>query len=166
MPKPQPADAAWGDWVTDFVVLGLDELRVALPLACVERVVRAVSVTPLPVAPDIVLGMVNVGGRVISVVDLRRRFRLPARDIGLTDRIVVAHTGHRSVALVADRVYGVFDYDKPDTVGAETILPGLEYVEGVVKLDDGLILIHNLDRFLSLEEAAALDRALAMREGA
>lgn len=155
-----------GDGVADFVVLGLDELRIALPLSSVERVVRAVCVTPLPAAPDIVLGVVNVRGRILPAVDLRRRFRLPKREIGLNDQLVVAHTGQRPVALVADRVDGVFEYDEPATVGAEAILPGLAYVEGVVKLDDGLILIHNLDRFLSLEEAASLDRALAVQEGA
>ncbi len=150
--------------MTDYAVLGFDELRVALPLSCVERVVRAVYLTPLPDAPEIVLGVVNVAGRVIPAVNMRRRFRLPEREIGLADQIVIAHTGHRPVALVADAVHGIFEYAEPDIVGAETILPGLEYVDGVVKLDDGLILIHNLDRFLSLEEAASLDRAMAMSE--
>jgi purine-binding chemotaxis protein CheW len=95
---------------------------------------------------------------------MRRRFRLPERDIALTDQLVIAHTRQRPVALVADAVDGIFEYTEPDIVGAETILPGLEYIDGVVKLGDGLILIHNLDRFLSLEEAASLDCAMAMSE--
>jgi purine-binding chemotaxis protein CheW len=95
---------------------------------------------------------------------MRRRFRLPERDIALTDQLVIAHTRQRPVALVADAVDGIFEYAEPDIVGAETILPGLEYIDGVVKLGDGLILIHNLDRFLSLEEAATLDRAMATSE--
>lgn len=148
----------------EYVVLCFDALRIALPLSGVERVIHAVYVTPLPGAPAIVSGVVNVQGRVIPVVNMRRRFRLPAREMALTDRLVIAHTAQRAVALVADSVSGVLEHAEPDCVDAETILPGLEYVDGVVKLDDGLILIHDLDRFLSLDEADALDRAMAAAE--
>ena len=153
-----------GDCMAEYAVLCFDELRVALPLPCVERVVRAAYLTALPDAPEIVLGVVNVQGRVIPAVNMRRRFRLPDREIALADQLVIAHTGQRSVALVADAVSGIFEYAEPDIVGAESILPGLEYVDGVVKLGDGLILIHNLGRFLSLEEGESLDRAMAMSE--
>lgn len=147
--------------MTKYTVLCFDEMRVALPLRYIERVVRAVSLTPLPQAPKIILGVVNVAGHIIPVVNMRKRFNLPERDISLSDQLVIAHTGQRSVALMADSVSGVVEYAAPDIVGAASILPGLEYIEGVMKLGDGLILIHNLDRFLSLEEATSLDRALA-----
>lgn len=150
--------------MAEFAVFCLDDLRVALPLACVERVVRAAYLTPLPDAPEIVLGVVNIQGLVIPAVNMRRRFRLPEREIGVSDQLLIAYTGRRAVALVADAVSGIFEYAEPDIVRAETILPGLEYIDGVVKLDDGLILIHHLDRFLSLEEATSLDRAMAMGE--
>jgi len=149
--------------MAEYAILYFDELRVALPLSFVERVVRAVYLTPLPGAPEIVLGVVNLAGRIIPAVNMRRRFRLPEREIALTDQLVIAHTARRSVALVTDTVDGISEYAEPDIVDAETILPGLEYIEGVVKLGDGLVLIHNLDRFLSLEEAVSLDRAMAMR---
>lgn len=151
--------------MAEYAVLGFDDLRVALPLPFIERVVRAVYLTHLPDAPEIVLGVVNVEGRVIPAVNMRRRFRLPEREMSLTDQLVIAHTSQRSVALLADAVSGIAEYAEPDIVGADTILPGLEYVDGVVKLGDGLILIHNLDRFLSLEEAASLDRAMATAKG-
>lgn len=149
----------------EYVVLCFDALRIALPLSGVERVIRAVYVTPLPGAPAIVSGVANVQGRVIPVVDMRRRFRLPQRQMALADRIVIAHTAQRPVALVADSVSGVLEHAGPDRVDAETFLPGLEYVEGVVKLDDGLILIHDLDWFLSLDEAETLDQVMASAEG-
>lgn len=148
--------------MAEYAILYFDELCVALPLPFVERVVRAVYLTPLPDAPEIVLGVVNLAGRIIPAVNMRRRFRLPEREIALTDQLVIAHTAQRSVALVTDTVGGISEYVESDIVDAETILPGLEYIEGVVKLGDGLVLIHNLDRFLSLEEAVSLDRAMAM----
>ena len=143
-----------------LVVFSLDGQRYALALAAVERVVRAIEITPLPKAPDIVLGIVNVQGRVVPLINVRRRFRLPEREMALTDQIVIAHTARRPVALVVDAVAGVLDYPEREAVAAQDILPGAGYVEGVVKLKDGLILIHNLDRFLSLDEEASLDRAL------
>ena len=63
-----------------IVVFALDEQRYALHLLAVERVVRAVEVTALPEAPEIVLGVVNVKGRIVPVINVRRRFRLPERN--------------------------------------------------------------------------------------
>jgi chemotaxis signal transduction protein len=60
-----------------LVVFTLDEQRYALHLDAVKRIVRAVEVTPLPKAPQIVLGVVNVQGKVIPVMNLRSRFSLP-----------------------------------------------------------------------------------------
>ncbi len=143
-----------------LVVFTLGEQRYGLPLSSVERAVRMVEITPLPKAPDIVLGVINVHGRLVPVVNLRRRFRLPERDIALTDQIIVAHTRQRPVALVADAVQDVMTYSQEHVVDANQILPGIEYIEGVLKLDDGMLLIHDLDGFLSLDEEHALDDAL------
>jgi len=143
-----------------LVVFTLDENRYALYLSAVERVVRMVEITPLPKAPGIVLGVVNLQGRVIPVINMRRRFNLADREIELGDQLVIAHTPQRSVAFAADSVSSVIEYPKEKVVEAENILPGMEYVEGVVKLEDGMILIHDLDTFLSFEEAKMLDKAL------
>lgn len=147
------------DKQNQFVVFTLDEQRFGLELTAVERVVRRVEITPLPKAPEIVLGVVNVRGRVIPVVDIRRRFRLPERRPALSDQIIIARTAQRAVALAVDATIEVLDRPQEDIIEALRVLPGIEYVEGVLKLKDGLILIHDLNRFLSLEEEAALDRA-------
>ena len=146
--------------MAQLVVFTLDDRRYGLALSAVERAVRMVDVTPLPQAPQIVLGVVNVQGRVVPVVNLRRRFRLPERDFALADQLLIARTARRPVALAADAVTGVLEYSAQEAAGAPDIVPGIEYVEGVVKLPDGLVLIHDLDRFLSLEEEAALGRAI------
>ncbi|HEY8887555.1 MAG TPA: chemotaxis protein CheW [Gallionella sp.] len=143
-----------------LIVFVLDRQRYALPLHAVDRVVRMVAITPLPKAPDIVLGVVNFQGRVIPVINMRRRFNLPEKDIALTDQLVVAHTSRRPVALVADAVHDVITSSAQSLIETENILHGVEYVEGVVKLGDGMILIHDLDKFLSLEEESSLNQAL------
>lgn len=144
-----------------MVGLTLDGQRYALSLAQVERVIRAVEITPLPQAPEIITGVINVRGRVIPVVDIRKRFRLPVREITLSDQFVIARTSRRLVALVADGTDGIMELPEHRVVRAEKILPDLEYVEGVAKLDNGMILIHDLDTFLSLQEEKTLERALS-----
>ena len=90
---------------SDFIIVfTLDDQRYALPLPAADRVVRMAAITPLPNAPGIILGVVNFQGRVIPVINVRRRFCLPEREIALTDQLVVAHTARRPVALVADAV--------------------------------------------------------------
>lgn len=146
--------------LNQFVVFALDEQRYALHLSVVETTVRAVEVTPLPKAPGIVLGVVNVQGRIIPVVNVRQRFGLPEREMELNDRLILAHTSRRAVALVVDSVSGVVTRSEREVIAAEEILPGVEYVEGVAKLPDGMVLIHDLDAFLSFDEEKTLDDAM------
>ena len=144
-----------------LVAFRLDDRRYGLPLASVDRVVRIVDITPLPNAPEVVLGLINVQGRVIAVVDVRKRFRLPQRVSTLSDSLIIARTPARAVALVADSVAGVVECSEGETVPAQAIVPGMEYVEGVVKLSDGMLLIHDLARLLSLDEERRLNEAIA-----
>ena len=145
------------------VVFTLDGQRYALYLSDVERIIRVVEITPLPKAPEIVLGIVNVGGQIIPVVNIRKRFRLPERELNLSDVLIIAQTGRRTVALVADTASGVIEGSEQDVTAAKEILPRMEYVKGVVKLKDGMILINDLESFLSLEEEKALDDAMSKK---
>ena len=147
-----------------LVVFTLDEQRYALYLPVVERVVIAVEVTPLPQAPDIVFGIINIQGKVIPVVNIRKRFGLPEREIDLSDQFIIANTSTRTVVLVADTVSGVIEPSGGKLINSENITPGMEYVDGVIKLEDGLILIHDIDSFLSLEEEKKLNNTLKKME--
>ncbi|MEW5913985.1 MAG: chemotaxis protein CheW [Thermodesulfobacteriota bacterium] len=149
----------------DILVFTLDAPQYALPLAIVERVLRAVEITPLPKAPEIVRGVINLRGRVIPVVDIRRRFGLPARTLRLDDRLLVAQASHRPVALVVDEVVGLRRLAQEQTQDSEPALSFAPHLKGVAKLEDGLALIYDLDQFLSLDEQKALDAALSGGDG-
>jgi purine-binding chemotaxis protein CheW len=148
-----------------LVVFSLDDQRYALALARVQRAVRVVGITPLPKAPPIVLGIIDLGGVVIPVIDIRQRFNHPPRDVRLSDHLIVATTGKRTVALLVDETKGVIEASPESFAPAGEILPGLELVDGAMKLENGLILIHDLERLLSLEEETAIDRALSASSG-
>lgn len=150
---------------SQIVVFILGEQRYALHLAALERIVRVVEIILLPKAPDIVLGIINMQGRIIPVVNIRKRFRLLEREIALSNQLIIANTSRRSVALLVDEVSGVFEISEQEIIKAEKILPDMDYVKGVIKLEDGMILIHDLNTFLSIEEAKALDDAMKTEIG-
>ncbi len=150
-----------GQTMDTVTVFTLGERRLGLPLCSVERVLRAVAVTPLPSAPAAVRGVIDVHGEIIPVVDLNLRFGLPAREIALDDHLLIARTRVRKVALLVEQIAGVVELDPSDIVAAESVAPGTEHFRAVARLPDGIVLIQDLDAFLSLDEERALDDALA-----
>jgi purine-binding chemotaxis protein CheW len=148
-----------------FVVFQLDQQKYALRLETVERVIPAVEVTPLPEAPDTVLGIINMHGQIIPVFNLRRRFHLPEREIDVNDKLIIAATARRIVALAVDSVNEITEPAEQEVIDTGTVLPLIKYVEGIMKLADGMVLIHNLDTFLSLNEEEALEEAIREEQG-
>lgn len=145
---------------TRWVIFRVESGRYALPLASVERIVRAAQVTPLPLAPAVVLGALDVQGDILPVFNLRQRFRLHERELIPADHFLLARTGHRTVALVIDEPLGVVDYPPEAIVEADALAPDLAHVRGVLRLPDGMVVIQDLEAFLSPEESVALDIAL------
>ena len=143
-----------------LVNFNLDDQKYALVLSAVIRIIRVVEITSLPQAPEIVLGVINMQGRIIPVFDIRKRFHLPQREMHLDDQLIVASTSKRNVALLVDSVNDVIEVSEEKVIAGKSILSGLEYVEGVVKTEDGMILIHDLEQFLSLQEEKALHEAM------
>ncbi len=170
----------------ELLIFRLSRQLCALPLSVVERIVRVVEIHPLPKSPEVVLGLINVRGRAIPVLNVRKLFRLPWNEIAMSDQIIIAHSSGRTLGLLVDNTEGLREYREEDVIASEELFPGIEYLEGVVKLRDGgpiqtmnesprghwgaggIVYIYDLDRFLSLEEKAVLDRLLppgvSMRE--
>ncbi len=134
--------------------------KYGLPTDDVRELVRAVAITPLPSAPAVIEGVVNVRGRVVPVLDLRARFHLPARALDPSDHFIVAAAGPRGVILRVDRATHLALIEEACIQAPETLGPGVDYVAGVAKVDGGMVLIHDLSTFLSAAEAAGLDHAL------
>jgi len=147
--------------IARWVVFGLDAGRYALPLEVVERIVRAAHITPLPLAPPVVLGAIDVQGHVLPVFNLRRKFRLPERTVDPADQFLIVSAAQRRVVLVIDAAYGVLELPAAAMIDAAHIAPTLGHVRGVIALEDGLVLVHDLEVFLSPEEAHALDEAMS-----
>jgi purine-binding chemotaxis protein CheW len=150
--------------LTPLVLFRLDAQCFAVSLTTVERIVRAVEVTPLQSAPRIVLGIIDVEGRILPVLNLRRRLGLPEREISTADQFLIAQTSTRTVVLVVDEALGVIERSPTEIVETAQMIPNLEQIQGVTQLDDGLALIHDLEKFLSPDEGRILDDAMIQEE--
>lgn len=145
-----------GSFQRNMIVFTLDEPRYAIYLSAVERVVQSVEITPLPNVSEIVLGVINVQGQIVPVLDIRKRLNLPQRNLSINDQFILAKTTSRLVALCVDSVNNVHEIADEELVTAEKIPYGSEYIRGVVKLENKLVLICDLDQFLSLDEERKL----------
>jgi purine-binding chemotaxis protein CheW len=139
----------------------IDDQFYALRIATILRVVRMAALTTVPKASPIILGLLNWQGEVIPVVDARRRFGLKAKEPESDDQLIIARTRTGPVCLPVDAVSGVIERSADEIKAPEEIARGLEYVDGVTKLDDQILFIYDLDRFLSTDEHAALEEVLA-----
>jgi purine-binding chemotaxis protein CheW len=143
-----------------IVIFSLEEPRYALYLSAVERVIRSVEITPLPRVPEKVAGVINLQGEIVTVLDIRKIFHLPAREISLADMFIVARTSERMVALAVDSVEGVSEIENCQVADAKETLPFADYLSGVAIFKNNIILINDLEKFLSLKEQQVLDKAL------
>jgi purine-binding chemotaxis protein CheW len=144
----------------DVVVFEVAGQFYGLPASDVRELVRAVAIVPLPRAPDIVEGVINLRGTVVPVLDIRSRFRLPGKPLHPDDHLVVATAGEYLVAIRADRAVNLVRLDSAHLDEAKGLVPGVEYVAWVARLPNNLVLIHDLRTFLSRGESADLARAL------
>jgi purine-binding chemotaxis protein CheW len=143
-----------------LLVFTVEGTRVAVNVADVCELAPAVTIVPLPNAPPIIEGVINVHGRVVPVLDIRARFGWPRRALAPSDHLIVARAGSRLVALRADRALDLVAVDPDDYEDTRTLTAGAEPISGVAKLQDGLVLIHDLQTFLKEAEAVVLDTAL------
>jgi purine-binding chemotaxis protein CheW len=140
--------------------------RYGIESAVVAEIIRAVAITPLPGSPSVVEGIIDVRGTIVPVFDLRGRFNLPPKPLEPQDQFIVARTASRVAALHVDQVVDLVDVEDDATTNAARQVSHSPHIAGVATLPDGLVLIHDVDTFLSQAEADTLDSALLTRTGA
>lgn len=136
-----------------LVLFRIDGQRYALRLDAVERVIRALAVTPVPEAPAFVLGLINLAGQLMPAVSLRRCLGLPDRPIRPEDQFVITRTSRLTLALVVDEVHDLSVVNAARTLAVEDAMPAGECrVNGLVKIDSDIILIYDLEKLFSEED--------------
>jgi purine-binding chemotaxis protein CheW len=131
----------------------------AVDILTVQEINRMVEITRVPKAPAFVEGVINLRGRIIPVLNLRRRFGMPDGVRTARSRIVVVNVRGRIVGLIVDSVTEVLRLSK------QTIEPppslesaiGSEFIQGVGRIKDRLLIMLDLSRLLTPVDSAALD---------
>lgn len=147
------------------LVFLLGDVRCALPLVAVVEVLRAVQISPLPGAPPVVEGVIDVRGEVVAVLDLRTRIGLPSEPVRPEQFLILARADERVVAIRADALEWIMTIDRAQVVPVERIARGIHHLAGVAKTPDGLVLVHDAGRFFHQSEAEALESAMARYPG-
>jgi purine-binding chemotaxis protein CheW len=153
----------------DILTFELDNRRHAFRAEDIVQVVQMVEISPLPGAPPIIEGIVNVRGTIVPVFDLRARLGLAARAIDPTQHLVILASGARSSAVrvdAADDFVSIPDSDIAASL-ADSGVKGAasRHVAGIAATPDGTTVIYDLTAFLSQSETATLDDALAIANG-
>lgn len=140
----------------------LAEEEYAVDISAVQEIVRMSSITRVPRAPSFVEGVVNLRGKIVPVIDLRRRFGMASAEPTKATRIIIVDVAGKTVGLIVDAVREVLRLDS-DAVSAtpELVANGIDaaFFKGVGQLGDRLIILLDLQRLLSMEEIAALEKA-------
>jgi purine-binding chemotaxis protein CheW len=144
-----------------LVVFQLGAELYGVDIARVHEIIRLQSVTRVPGASSFVEGVINLRGKVIPVVDLRRRFGLTMADHTRASRIVVVEIGDQVVGIIVDGVSEVLRVPMSTLEPPSPVVAGIdsEYLHGIAKLPDRLVILLDLDRVLAREERRALETA-------
>lgn len=125
----------------------------AVDILAVHEINRMIELTRVPQSPPSVEGVINLRGKIIPVIDLRKRFSLAVGELTEQSRIIVVEVGPRVLGFVVDRVHEVLRI--PDSIvepaPSMTSSVDTDFIEGVAKLDDRLIILLDLARLFSNE---------------
>ncbi len=137
----------------------------AVPIHQVQEIIRVGPITRVPNAPTYIEGVINLRGRILPVINLRRRLGLPERDLTKASRIIVTEVADKTVGLLVDSVSHVIKLpgDKVEPPPEEVLDIDSDYITGVGKLQDALVIMLDLERLLKREEEVL--RRVEQKEG-
>jgi len=141
------------------VTFRLNEEIYGINVMLVQEVLRVTEIAPVPGAPNYVIGIINLRGNVVTVIDTRMRFGLPPKEMDDSTRIVIIEAENQTVGIVVDSVSEVVDVyaneieTAPNVGNDETA----RYIEGVVSRSEELLILVDLNKLLTDDEWSDMD---------
>ncbi|MBA2686913.1 MAG: chemotaxis protein CheW [Gemmatimonadaceae bacterium] len=139
----------------------IDGSAIGFPSSAVHGIHRAVAIAPLPAAPDVIEGAINLHGRIVPVVDLRRLFVLSGAVVSPDQFLIILGIADRLIAVRVDDVLDVTEVSRESFESPSKISPALKRLAGVAATEAGVIVVYDVDAFLTQAEMDALDVALS-----
>ena len=143
-----------GQYLTFF----LSERSYGVPVSSVREINRMTQITPVPRTPVFISGVMNLRGKIIPVIDLRKRFGLPANEHSEQSRIVVVEVHGRVIGFIVDRVSEVLRINSKIVEPAPPMACSVDsdFIAGVGKLEDRLLILLDLQKLFNKNEVGAM----------
>jgi len=134
-----------------YVVFRVGDGNYSIPLEEVSQIIRYENVTNVPTAPHYVDGVINVGGDVIPVVNLRTRFALDREEVTRKNRVIIVQNQDIRYGILVDSVREILDLDQDDVASEAASVFGMksEFVRGITKIRDYLLVLLDIFKVLS-----------------
>ncbi len=149
-------DVRGNEEIVQLVTFRLKGETYGINVMKVQEVLRVTEIAPVPGAPSYVLGIINLRGNVVTVIDSRSRFGLPSADLDESSRIVIIESEKQVVGILVDAVAEVVDLDITEIDSAPNVgnEESSRYIQGVASREEGLLILVDLDKLLTDEEWA------------
>lgn len=146
------------DELLQLVTFSIGEEEFGVNILKVQEIIRTTEITKVPRAPEFVEGVINLRGKVIPIIDLRRRFGLAPKAHDKNTRIIVIEINNVIVGFVVDAVSEVLRIPASTVEPPPPVVAGVEsdYISGVGQLQDRLLIMLDLDKLLSSEDMEML----------
>ena len=146
-----------------LVSFRLAQEEYGIEITKVQEIILMGEITRVPQTPDYIKGLINLRNTVIPIVDLRRRFELAEQPSGDETRIMVVNVAGKTIGIIVDAVSEVLRISKDQIAPPPPTVAGLgrEYLTGLVKLANRLLILLDIDKILSDEQASAVELAAA-----
>lgn len=147
------------DPINQWVTFRLGDETYGINVMQVQEVLRIPDIAPVPGSPAYVIGIINLRGNVVTVIDTRHRFGLSSTVLDDSSRIVIIEAEDQIIGILVDSVAEVVELADSEIESAPNVgnEESSKYIQGVTSRDDQLLILVDLNKFLSDEELADLD---------
>ena len=139
-----------------FIVFRLGDEEFGIGIRDVVEILKSQKISPIPELPDFMAGVITLRGEVIPLIDMRKR--LGIRPVPRNERVVIAKEANEKVGLIVDEVREIAGFDPGEMSPPPSIFKGLraEYMKGIGRKKDRVVIFLDLKRFLTPDEMAVL----------
>jgi purine-binding chemotaxis protein CheW len=157
-PKAQKEMMAQTEELLQLVSFNIGQEEFGLDIQSIQEINRMVDITRVPNSPEFVSGVINLRGKVIPIIDLRKRFGFTSKEYDKNTRIIVVELNGMVVGFIVDAVSEVLRIPKSITEPPPAIVAGIgsEYITAVAKLENRLLILLDLERILKDKEKQEL----------